>query len=371
MSWLMAAEHRVILHTTATFYHSQAVAAQQAQQQQQQQPPPASKATGKPTPAALRRAAQQQQATLDSEAKVAEVRRPLLLGVGPGTADSNAPRDGEVLLLSDEQQTTALRPHASSLWLQPARLSRQLVAFLSRDTGAVAESSGSGPSMSNVTAAPIDVWAVVCSRYKAGNSGALASLLGVKKVVSLSQLSRLLAAHIQPLPPPPVIPPSVMAPSAATMQLMAANRAAVAAAAAAAGQTAAAIKPTATGSQIAYTTPAPSHRPPAAPASDIPTARRGFMAAMLLSEPLSRLLGHRYLSRPSVVRHLWGYIRKHNLQRATEKRIIDCDPPLAAIMGTKSVTSAEHSSNSLIHLLARRAIRPFLRWLTRSPVAIA
>ena len=344
VSWLMAAEHRVILHTTATFYT-------QTQQQHQPAHPAGSRPTGKPTSAAARRAAQQQSAALGSEVKVAEMRQPLLLGVGPGSADSNAPRNGEVIV-ANEQSLTSLRPHASSLWLQPARLSRQLAAYLSGEKVGLADQSAATPVMSSVTAVPIDVWADVCRKHKAGDTAALSSLLGVEKVVSLSQLSRLLAAHIQPLPPPSVIPASALTPSAAgspmlaTMQLMAANRAA----AAAAGQSVngSAVSFTGpTGNPAPYTHSAGSSQPShTLPPIDVPTARRGFMAAMQLSAPLSRLLGHRFLSRPSVVRHLWNYIRSHNLQRATEKRIIDCDPPLQAIMGTRSVTSASNAATA-------------------------
>ena len=78
------------------------------------------------------------------------------------------------------------------------------------------------------------------------------------------------------------------------------------------------------------------------PASTSANIRRGFMAANLLSPPLSRLLGHRYLSRPSVVRKLWNYIREHGLQRVREKRIIDCDAALSGIMnGLPTVSMAE------------------------------
>ena len=275
-----------------------------------------------------------------NDIKVTEVRLPQLLGVGSGSADSNAPRDGEVLL-QDEQPTTALRPHASALWLQPARLSRPLAAFLSSETaGTVANAS----SMSSATATPIDVWTAMCAKYKAGKIGELAALLGVKKVVSLSHLSRLLAPHVQPLPPPAVIPQSALTPTAAsspmlaTMQLLTVNNSA---AAAAAGQAVpAGDKPNPTLNYSAHPShTAAAHPPPAPPASDIPTNRRGFMAAMKLSVPLARLLGHHYLSRPSVVRHLWTYIRTHKLQRESERRIIDCNTALAEIMGSRSVTS--------------------------------
>ena len=344
VSWLMAAEHRVILHTTATFY---------TQQQQAAQPPhaTASRPAGKSNSAAARRATQSQPAASVSAAPLTGARQPLLLGVGPGSADSNAPRDGEVLV-ADEQPLTKLKPHASSLWLQPARLSHQLLAYLSPATPNAAEAGpeqapAAAIAMSNATAVPIDVWAVVCGMCKAGDTARLCTLLGVERIASLSQLSKLLGPHIQPLPPAPVIPPTANAASitSSTMQLMAANRAAGAA------YNAAGSAPlTQSGTTSHSTAQRPGAQAAGAPsASDMPTTRRGFMAAMQLSEPLSRVVGHRFLSRPSVVRHLWAYIRSHSLQRPSEKRIIDCDPPLQEIMGTRSVTSDTAHSTDTSH----------------------
>ncbi|KAI7907403.1 SWIB/MDM2 domain-containing protein [Cokeromyces recurvatus] len=44
-----------------------------------------------------------------------------------------------------------------------------------------------------------------------------------------------------------------------------------------------------------------------------------------VTSPLSDIIGTDICSRPQTVKKMWEYIRKHNLQSETDKRIINCD----------------------------------------------
>jgi len=52
-----------------------------------------------------------------------------------------------------------------------------------------------------------------------------------------------------------------------------------------------------------------------------------------LSIELSEVVGTDILPRPQVVKGIWIYIKKHNLQDPTDKRNILCDDKLKAVMG--------------------------------------
>jgi DNA topoisomerase-1 len=54
-----------------------------------------------------------------------------------------------------------------------------------------------------------------------------------------------------------------------------------------------------------------------------------------LSEELADLLGEKELSRPEVVKKIWEYIKKHQLQDPTNKRLIQPDAKLAKVFGFK------------------------------------
>lgn len=62
-------------------------------------------------------------------------------------------------------------------------------------------------------------------------------------------------------------------------------------------------------------------------------ANNPFNKPLLLSEPLSRLLGGaKELSRPQVVKQVWAYVKEHNLQDPKDKRIFICDELMLAVM---------------------------------------
>jgi upstream activation factor subunit UAF30 len=61
-----------------------------------------------------------------------------------------------------------------------------------------------------------------------------------------------------------------------------------------------------------------------------------FHAELQLSPVLADILGFKQLSRPQVVREIWVYIRKHNLQNPENKREIICDEKFRQIFGEKT-----------------------------------
>ncbi|RPB05314.1 SWIB-domain-containing protein, partial [Choiromyces venosus 120613-1] len=60
-----------------------------------------------------------------------------------------------------------------------------------------------------------------------------------------------------------------------------------------------------------------------------------FMAPLILSEPLSSLLGETMLSRPETVKRIWAYVKERNLQDPEDKRYIICDDSMKPIFGNK------------------------------------
>ncbi|BFZ57836.1 hypothetical protein PYCC9005_004890 [Savitreella phatthalungensis] len=65
--------------------------------------------------------------------------------------------------------------------------------------------------------------------------------------------------------------------------------------------------------------------------------KNGFNKMLTLSGPLAALTGQAFLSRPQVAKAVWAYIKQHNLQDKADKRYINCDSPLAQLLGTTRV----------------------------------
>lgn len=65
----------------------------------------------------------------------------------------------------------------------------------------------------------------------------------------------------------------------------------------------------------------------------------GFNKLLTLSDELAELLGVPYLSRPQVSKQIWAYIKapERNLQDPNDKRYINCDDRLTALLGTPRV----------------------------------
>ena len=80
-----------------------------------------------------------------------------------------------------------------------------------------------------------------------------------------------------------------------------------------------------------------------APAKKSAGAKRkpnaAFMKEMQPSAALAEIVGSKPLPRTEVVKKLWQYIRKNNLQDAKERRMINADDKLKAVFGGKKQVS--------------------------------
>jgi ParB/RepB/Spo0J family partition protein len=66
-----------------------------------------------------------------------------------------------------------------------------------------------------------------------------------------------------------------------------------------------------------------------------------FMQALTPSPALAAVIGPKDRPRTEVVSALWDYIKKHKLQDATNKRMVNCDEKLQALFGKKQVSMFE------------------------------
>ena len=64
-----------------------------------------------------------------------------------------------------------------------------------------------------------------------------------------------------------------------------------------------------------------------------------FMKEMMPSEDLAQVIGTKPIPRTEVVKKLWAYIRKNNLQDPKEKRMINADDKLRPVFGGKKQVS--------------------------------
>ncbi len=81
----------------------------------------------------------------------------------------------------------------------------------------------------------------------------------------------------------------------------------------------------------------------AAPAAKKPAAKRtpnaAFMKPMTPSPTLAAVVGDKGLPRTEVTKKIWEYIKKHELQDAKNKRMINADDKLKLIFGGKKQVS--------------------------------
>ena len=68
-------------------------------------------------------------------------------------------------------------------------------------------------------------------------------------------------------------------------------------------------------------------------------ANAAFMKDLTPSSHLAKVVGSSPLPRTEVVKKLWAYIKKHNLQDKKNKRNINADENLKAVFGGKSVVN--------------------------------
>jgi len=101
--------------------------------------------------------------------------------------------------------------------------------------------------------------------------------------------------------------------------------------------------PAAAPKKAAAAKPAAKKAAPAAKAAAKPAAARkpnaAFMKAMTPSGDLSAVVGSTPLPRTEVTKKVWEYIKKHDLQDAANRRMINADDKLKPVFGGKSQVS--------------------------------
>jgi upstream activation factor subunit UAF30 len=75
-----------------------------------------------------------------------------------------------------------------------------------------------------------------------------------------------------------------------------------------------------------------------------------LLKALQPSEELARVVGAAPLSRPDVVKKVWEYIKKHELQNPKNRREIIADEELGQVFGKKKVTMFEMNKHLARHL---------------------
>ena len=109
----------------------------------------------------------------------------------------------------------------------------------------------------------------------------------------------------------------------------------------------AAVKPAAKTSAVKPAAKAPAAKKPAAKpaAAKKPAAKRApsaaFMKPMTPSAILAAVVGAMPLPRTEVTKKVWDYIKKHSLQDAVNRRMINADANLRAIFGKAQVSMFE------------------------------
>ncbi len=68
-------------------------------------------------------------------------------------------------------------------------------------------------------------------------------------------------------------------------------------------------------------------------------ANSAFMKPMKISDELALVVGKGPMPRSEVVKALWVYIKKHDLQDPKNKRNINADANLKAVFGGKSMVN--------------------------------
>ena len=66
-----------------------------------------------------------------------------------------------------------------------------------------------------------------------------------------------------------------------------------------------------------------------------------FMKPLTVSSDLAAVVGKGPMPRSEITSKLWVYIKKHNLQDATNRRAINADDKLKAVFGKAQVTMFE------------------------------
>ncbi len=89
------------------------------------------------------------------------------------------------------------------------------------------------------------------------------------------------------------------------------------------------------------------------------SSREGFLKPLNPSAALAEIVGHEPLPRTEVTKRVWDYIREHNLQDPSDKRMILADPKLRAIFhGKTCISMFELTKFVNSHLAGTAIIKP-------------
>jgi upstream activation factor subunit UAF30 len=80
------------------------------------------------------------------------------------------------------------------------------------------------------------------------------------------------------------------------------------------------------------------------------TPNAAFMKALTPSPALAAVVGPKPLPRTEVVKKIWEYIKKNNLQDAANKRMINADEKLKGVFGKNQVSMFEMTKIISQHL---------------------
>ena len=83
-------------------------------------------------------------------------------------------------------------------------------------------------------------------------------------------------------------------------------------------------------------------------------ARGGITAPVTPSAQLAEIVGKKDLPRSEVVKKVWEYIKKHDLQDPKDKRQINADDKLEKVFGKKSASMFEMNKYLSGHLTAKK-----------------
>jgi chromatin remodeling complex protein RSC6 len=77
-----------------------------------------------------------------------------------------------------------------------------------------------------------------------------------------------------------------------------------------------------------------------------------FMKPVEVSPELESIVGKGPMPRTEVTKKLWDYIKKNNLQDASNKRVINPDAKLSKVLGTAGIDMFKMTSKVASHLKA-------------------
>jgi upstream activation factor subunit UAF30 len=104
--------------------------------------------------------------------------------------------------------------------------------------------------------------------------------------------------------------------------------------------------------KVVATKAAPAKK--AAATKEAPAKKRApnaaFMKAMTISPQLAAVIGATPVPRTEVTKKIWEYIKKHNLQDATKRTMINADPKLKEIFKKPQVSMFEMTKLVNAHL---------------------